>query len=462
MATAAVIKKDADLLHGPLVGKIFAFVLPLILTNVLQNLYNAADMVVVGLSDVEGAIGSIGTTSALISLIINIFMGFAVGTSVMVARAIGEGSQKKTTEAVHTALLVALYSGLLCLVIGLIICRPILAYMGDEGHILDLASLYTKIYFLGVPFIAITNFLIAIFRAKGDTKTPLIVLTITGLINVVLNLFFVLVCHMSVDGVALATSISNFASMIILTIILSKDQGLCHFEFKSLKIEKYALKGIIYNGLPAGIQGGLFSFSNMLIQSSIIGINNTVCPSGSAIIDGNAAGASIESFCYVSINSVTQASVTFASQHYGAKKFKRMKKVMSSCYLVTFIVSEAISLLILALRTPLIKFYLSDPMAIQAANIRLVGMLTVYFTIGFMEVGSGILRGMNRSITSTTVTLLGSCVLRVVWLATYVKSHTTLQAIYLSYPISWSVTAITHFIFCVVTLRHLLATYPED
>lgn len=463
MATSTALKsKDIDLLNGPILGKVFAFVLPLMMTNVLQNLYNAADMVVVGLSNVEGAIGSIGTTSALVNMILNIFAGFAVGSSVMVARAIGEGSQKKTTEAVHTAMMVAVISGVACMTVGLFICKPILKAMGDEGHILDLATLYTRVYFLGVPFLALTNFLISIFRAKGDTRTPLFVLTATGLMNVALNLFFVLACGMSVEGVALATTIANFTSMLVLAYILHKDTGLCHFEIRKMCIEKYALKGIFYNGLPAGIQGALFALSNIIIQSSIISINNAVCPGGSDIIDGNAAGQSVESFAYVATNSVSQAAVTFTSQHYGARKFKRIGKVMRDCYFATFLIATVISLTIVALRKQLVGIYVSNPAAIEAGCLRILILLTVYFPLAFMEVGSGILRGLNKSILSTTISLIGSCVLRIVWIATVVYAIPKLEVIYLSYPLSWAVTAATHFTVSVIIRKRLMRAYPED
>ena len=455
--------KDTDLLHGPLLGKIFAFVLPLVVTNLLQNLYNAADMIVVGLSHVDGAIGSIGTTTAMISAVINLFMGFAVGSSVMVARAIGERNERKTSNAVHTSMLVGLVSGLFTMVLGLLMSRRMLILLGDKGHILELADLYTRIYFLGVPFIAMTNFLIAVFRAKGDTKTPLVVLTLTGLLNVGLNLLFVLAFHMSVDGVALATAIANFASMVALGWILHNDEGWCRLQFRRIRLEKYSLKGIIYNGLPAGIQGVLFSLSNMLIQSNIIAINNRLCPGGSDIIDGNAAGASIESFAYVSTNSVCQAAVTFTSQHYGAHMVKRIRKVIRDCYFVSFLIAESISLLILLFRVPLARIYVSAPMAVEAATTRLFYMLFLYFTLAAMDTGSGIVRGLNRPILSTVITLMGSCVLRIVWIATAVRANQTLPMVYLSYPISWGVTGLCHLCVSIYVTRKMKRLYqPEE
>lgn len=455
--------KDTDLLHGPLLGKIFAFVLPLVVTNLLQNLYNAADMIVVGLSHVDGAIGAIGTTTAMINAVINLFLGFAVGSSVMVARAIGERNERKTSNAVHTSMLVGLVSGLFTMVLGLLMSRRMLILLGDKGHILELADLYTRIYFMGVPFIAMTNFLIAVFRAKGDTKTPLVVLTLTGLLNVGLNLLFVLAFHMSVDGVALATAIANFASMVALGWILHNDEGWCRLQFSRIRLEKYSLKGIIYNGLPAGIQGVLFSLSNMLIQSNIIAINNRLCPGGSDIIDGNAAGASIESFAYVSTNSVCQAAVTFTSQHYGAHMVKRIRKVIRDCYFVSFLIAESISLLILLFRVPLARIYVSAPMAVEAATTRLFYMLFLYFTLAAMDTGSGIVRGLNRPILSTVITLMGSCVLRIVWIATAVRANQTLPMVYLSYPISWGVTGLCHLCVSIYVTRKMKRLYqPEE
>ena len=445
--------KDKDLLHGPLVGKVFAFVLPLMVTNLLQTFYSAADMIVVAMSDVEGAIGAISTTSAMINLILNVFVGFAVGSSVVVARYIGERNEEKTRLAVHTALMTGLVSGVFCMVVGLFISRPILELLGDEGRILDLATLYTQVYFLGIPFLALTNFLISILRAKGDTKTPLYVLSATGILNVGLNLFFVLVCKMSVDGVAIATSISNFASAVILLIILGRDKGWCKFEFKRLKFDGLTLKDIIYNGLPAGIQGALFSLSNMVIQSSIITVNNSLCPGGSAIIDGNGAGASLESFAYTATNSVCQASITFTSQHYGAKKYKRIGKVMASCYFVTFVIAECVSLFLVFFRIPLIHCYVTDALAVKAAETRLYIMMIPYCTLAFMEVGSGTLRGLNKSMLSTIISLVGSLVLRLVWIAVVFSSHQTLEVIYLSYPLSWTITAICHLIMSL-KVRH--------
>lgn len=444
---------EINMLEGPLLGKIVAFVLPLMITNLLQVCYSAADMIVVGLSGVNGAIGSIGTTTALINLVLNVFSGFAVGTGVVVARNIGRGDREATEKSVHTSLLVGLVASLICMAIGLVISRPVLERMGDEGHILELATLYTRIYFIGTPFLALTNFMIAILRAKGDTRTPLYILTCTGLLNVALNLLFVLGFDMSVDGVATATVISNAVSMVLLAVRLRNEQSWCHLSFRKLHFDRTALREIIHDGLPAGVQGALFSLSNMLIQSSIIGLNNAACPRGSDIIDGNAAGSSIEMFLYTATNAVCQAAVTFTSQHYGARKFRRIGRVMANCYLVTGIIAVVGGGLIIALRGPIIGLYVSSEMAVQAAELRVFILLAPYITLTFMEVGSGTLRGFGRSISSTVITLVGTCLLRIVWLWTVFQAFPRLDIIYLSYPVSWTVTAIIHFTYSMLVRR---------
>ncbi|MBO4384344.1 MAG: MATE family efflux transporter [Clostridia bacterium] len=439
--------RDINMLEGPILGKVFLFAFPLIVTNILQVLYNAADMIVAGMSNVEGAIGAIGTTGAMVNLFLNIFMGFSVGTNVVVARNLGKRDPDAVSRAVHSSLLVGLITGVVCSGIGLVISRPLLSLLGDRGHILDLADLYTKIYFAGVPFIALSNYLIAIFRAKGDTATPLVILTGTGLLNVGMNLVFVLVLGMSVDGVALATVIANIVSTLLLGVKLMHDEGPCRLELRKLRLDKRAVKEIIRDGLPAGVQGALFSLSNMLIQSTIIGFNNRLCPGGSDVIDGNAAAGNLEGFAYVATNSVYQASVTFTSQNYGAAKYRRIASVMRCCYLVTGLIAIAAGGILLGFHKPLLSLYVKAPLAVETAMTRMKIMLIPYIALAFMEVGSGVLRGLGRSTTSTLISLIGSCVFRLVWIYTVCRFVDRIQFVYLSYPISWTLTALTHFIF---------------
>lgn len=448
--------RDIDMLEGPLLGKIFLFAVPLIITNMLQMLYNAADMIVAGMSNVDGAIGAIGTTGAMVNLFLNIFMGFSVGTNVVVARNLGKRDPDAVSRAVHSSLLVGLITGVVCSAVGLVISRPLLTLLGDKGHILDLADLYTKIYFAGVPFIALSNYLIAIFRAKGDTTTPLIVLSGSGLLNVGMNLIFVLILGMSVDGVAYATVIANIVSSLLLGLLLMRDKGPCRLSLKKLRLHRTAVKEIIRDGLPAGVQGALFSLSNMLIQSTIIGFNNRLCPGGSDVIDGNAAANNLEGFAYVATNSVYQASVTFTSQNFGAAKYKRIASVMRCCYLVTGLIALTAGGILLGLHKPLLSLYVDSPLAVETAMTRMRIMLIPYFTLAFMEVGSGILRGLGRSTTSTLISLIGSCVFRLIWIYTVCRFVDRIEFVYLSYPISWSLTALTHFIFSETIRRRYL------
>ena len=464
--------KEINMTEGPLFGKILRFVLPLMLTNILQVLYNAADMIVVSLSSEPDAVGAIGTSAPMINLFVNIFIGFSVGANVVAARNIGAQNPDGVSRAVHTAILVRGVFGAAGGAVGVACERAILTAMGNSGILLELSVKYVTIYFMGTPFLSLTNYIVAILRAEGNTRTPLFVMSGTGLVNVALNLFFVLVAGMSVEGVAIATTVSNAASAIILLIYLSHDSGPCRFYFKKLKFDKTALKNIIYIGLPAGIQGALFSLSNMIIQSSIIKVNNMTAPAGigyQPVVKGNAAVANIEGFAYTATNSVHQASVTFTGQNVGAEKYKRVGAVMRDCYIITFCIAEIAAGLILLFRKPLLSLYgvvpgaaeTAEAIAFNTAMTRMLYMYPMYFLLAFMEVGSGVLRGLGKSLTSTAVSLLGSCFLRIVWVYTVFAAHPTLGVIYISYPISWGLTALIHFICSMAVKRKLQKKQTE-
>ena len=329
-------KKKVDFTQGKIFPMLILFVLPIVATNLLQMFYNAADMMAVSLSHEANAVGAIGTTTSFVHLIVNVFIGFSVGANVVVAKHIGANDKGKTQRAVHTSLIMAVIFGVIGAGLGIAVSRPILQAMGNTGSLLDLAVKYTYIYFAGVPFLALTNYLIAIFRAKGDAKTPLIVLSLAGLVNVGLNLFFVLVAKLSVEGVAIATATANLLSFVVLLIKLRKDKDFTTFSFKRLKIERKSFGEIIRIGLPAAIQGGLFSLSNMLIQSSIVTVNNNLCPAGidyQPVVNGSAAAGNLEGFVYTSMNAVYQGAITFTSQNMGAKKPERVKPIMYNCFL---------------------------------------------------------------------------------------------------------------------------------
>ncbi len=465
MSFSAKKRQTPNLTEGPIFGKLLMFCLPLIATNLLQVLYNAADMMIVSLSHEPGAVGAIGTTGAFVNLVVNVFIGFATGANVIVARALGALDRDRVSKSTHTALLMGAMFGILGMILGLVAARPILSLMGAEGKLLDLATTYTQIYFLGVPFISLSNYLIAIYRAKGDTQTPLLVLSVSGLVNVALNLFFVLVCGLSVEGVAIATSVSNLVSAIWLGAILMKDESPCRLSFSKLRIDRQALKSILYVGLPAGIQGSLFSVSNMLMQASILQVNNMICPPGSAydaVVNGNAAGANLEMFAFTAQNSVYQAAITFTSQNVGARKHKRIYHLSLCCYLLGAAIATAVSLAVFFLRDPLLMLYgitggaegSLEAIAYNTAYLRMVYMMLPYFTIALMDVGCGILRGLGKAVSATVITLLGACAFRVVWLLTVFQMFPTLEIIFISYPISWIITAAVYILCILLTLKH--------
>ena len=451
-----------EMTEGPIFGKIILFILPLIATNLLQVFYNAADMMIVALSDEKNAVGAIGITSAFINLIVNVFMGFATGTNVIISRNIGAKNDRDVSRGVHTSISISLIFGIVSCALGQFISRPVLTLMGAKGNLLDLAVLYTRIYFIGVPFMAITNYIIAIFRAKGDTRTPLYILSVTGLCNVLLNLFFVLACGLSVEGVAIATVIANVISSIALCVRLSKDDTACKFSFKKLCLDMRLLKQLLYIGIPAGIQGSLFSLSNMIIQSSLLQINNALCSPDSAfqpVIKGNAASANLEGFAYTVQNTLYQAAITFTSQNVGAKKHERVYKVMRNCYLIGFLLSIIMSLGIAVFHRPLLSLYGIDytatgtleKIAYETAYTRIAYMVIPYFTITFMEVGCAVVRGLGKSLSSTVISLLGACLFRVVWILTVFRLYPSLKVLYSSYPISWVITG-SVFLICNLTI----------
>ena len=458
--------KKIDFTEGRIFPMLFAFVLPIIATNLLQMFYNAADMMVVSLSSESNAVGAIGTTSSFVHFIVNVFIGFSVGANVVVARSIGANDRENTQKAVHTSLIMALMFGVLGAVLGVAVSRTVLKAMGNTGSLLDLAVKYTDFYFLGVPFLALTNYLSAIFRAKGDAKTPLIVLSLAGVLNVLLNLFFVVVVGLSVEGVAIATSAANVFSFIVLLGKLRKDQDFTTFSFGQLKIERKAFREIVRVGLPAAIQGALFSLSNMLIQSSIVTVNNKLCPTGidyQPVVNGNAAAANLEGFVYTAMNAVSQGAITFVSQNMGAEKPERVNPVLYNCFLLVSIIGVVMGGLIFLFKTPLLGLYGVTPgvegrlesLAMQAATVRMCFICAPYFLCGLMDVCTGVLRGLGKSLTSTVIALVGSCLLRVVWLLTVFPANQTLEMIFICYPLSWTLTTLVAFAIIQILVKKL-------
>lgn len=461
-----MMRRDVDMTSGPILGNMLRFSLPLIFTNLLQMLYNATDMIVVGLSSEPDAVGAIGTTTSFASLIVSLFIGLSIGANVVVARHIGAKNEERASRALHTSTVIALIFGVVGGILGVLVAKPVMVLMGNEGRLLELSVLYTRIYFAAMPFHSLSNYAIALHRAKGDTKTPLAVLTVSGIVNVLLNLFFVLVCDMSVEGVAIATATAAALSAAVLYANLMREKGPCHFSFRCLCLDRAEMKQILLVGIPSGVQGALFALSNMMIQSSIIQVNNTLCDPNAAyqpVVKGNAAVANLEGFVYTAVNAVTQATISFTSQNLGAGRIDRIKRIMGTSYALDFGIAVVLSLLLVLFNRPLLALYGVHPdaldpiaqLAYDAAMIRILWTILPYGLISMMEIGSGVLRGLGKTISSTVVCLLGACFLRVLWVSTVFRVFGTLPSVFVVYPISWVVTGGVLCLLAIMAIRRL-------
>ena len=430
---------EMDMCSGSLLPKIIRFTLPLVLTGVLQLLYNAADVVVVGQFAGEEALAAVGSTGALINLIVNVFMGLGVGASVVISRAYGARDYQSVHKGVHTAVLVAAVGGVLVGVIGFFAARPLLKLMDSPDNVIDGATLYMQIYFIGMPANLLYTFGASILRAVGDTKRPLYYLSIAGVINVVLNLFLVIVCHLSVAGVAIATVVSQVVSMVLVIVCLIRTDGAIHLDLRKLRIHGKCLLEILRVGLPAGLQGSLFSISNVLIQSAVNSF-------GSTVMAGNAAASNLEGFIYTSMNAVYQADMTFASANFGAGAYRRVRKTLWLCLGTVTVVGLGLGMIFLALGSPLLSIYNTNPDVIRYGLIRMAIICPTYFLCGNMDTMVGQLRGMGYSILPMIVSLTGACLLRIVWIYTFFAANPTLDTLYISYPISWGATFLIHML----------------
>lgn len=432
--------------NGPLLGKILLFAVPLMLSGILQLLFNAADIVVVGQFSGNDALAAVGSTGSLNNLIVNVFMGLSIGTSIMVARYYGAQEWEDVHEVVHTSMLVSAVCGVILIVVGGLLAAPLLELMGTPPNVLDQAVLYMRIIFAGMPALMIYNFGAAILRAVGDTQRPLIFLLIAGIINVLLNLFFVIVFRLGVAGVALATILSQCVSAGLVVICLVRSDGPYQLHFGQLRIRKDKLLQITRVGLPAGIQGAVFSVSNVLIQSSINSF-------GSLAMAGNTAAINLEGFVYTSMNSFYQASLSFTSQNVGAGKWKRIPRILLLCLGSVSVVGLVMGGAAVLFSRPLLSIYSSDPVVVQYGVDRLAVICTLYFLCGTMDVTCGSIRGLGSSIIPTVVSLAGACGLRILWIFTIFAAEHTLFCLYLSYPITWSVTFAAHLICFFLFLR---------
>ena len=447
---------EIDMCNGPILSRMLRFSIPLMCSSVLQLLFNAADIVVVGRWAGDNSLAAVGSNTALIGLLTNLFVGLAVGANTLAAKSFGARDREELHRVVHTSILLSILSGVLLAVVGFFGARTILTWMQTPDNVLGLAALYLRIYFLGMPATMVYNFGAALLRAEGDTQRPLYFLSLAGVVNIVLNLFFVIVCHLDVAGVAIATVISQCISAALVLRCMTKDTGPLHLDLRKLRIHSRTMGKILQVGLPAGFQGILFSLSNVVIQSSV----NTF---GEVIMAGNSAAANIEQFVYVSMNAMYQATISFVSQNYGAGNYHRIRKIVIRAQICVLVVGLVLGNLATLFGRDLLAIYTTSPAVIDAGLIRMRIVCTTYAVCGMMDVMVGGLRGIGYSVMPMLVSLVGACGLRLLWIATIFQlpQFHTIQMLYWSYPVSWTITVAVHVLCFLWALkrvkRHLLA-----
>lgn len=445
-------KYEIDMCSGSVFQKMLLFAIPLMFSSILQLLFNAADIVVVGRFAGDNALAAVGSNGALINLITNLFIGMSIGTNVLTAQYYGAKKDSDLRETVHTSMLLSFYSGVLLTVIGIAGARVLLELMQAPDEVLDLAVLYLRIYFLGMTSTMIYNFGSAILRAVGDTKRPLYYLFGAGIINVLLNLFFVIVCHWGVAGVAAATAISQTVSAVLVVRCLILEQSGIHLDLKALSITKEKFVKILRIGLPAGFQGMVFSLSNVVIQSAVNSF-------GAIAVAGNSAASNIEGFVYMAMNAFYQATISFTSQNHGAKEYKRIYRILLAGQLYVIATGLLLGNLAVFFGNELLSIYSPSPEVIAAGMSRLKVICTVYALCGIMDVFVGALRGIGYSVIPMIVSLVGACGLRLIWIATVfqIPQYHSLTTVYLSYPITWTITLSVHAITFAIAARKVLA-----
>lgn len=434
---------EIDMTNGPILKKIIMFSLPLMFSGILQLLFNAADIIVVGKFAGSLALAAVGSTTSLISLLVNVFIGISTGANVLAANYFGSRNNKDLSRCVHTSIALSGLLGILVCFLGFFLSTPMLRMMNTDPKVLPLSSLYLKIYFLGVPATVIYNFSAAILRAIGDTDRPLRYLFVSGIVNVVLNLITVVGFHMSVAGVAIATAISQYVAAVFVVICLIRSEGAYRLIPKKLAFHKSILAQILKLGIPAGLQSSLFSVANVMIQSSVNSF-------GAAVMAGNSAAANLEGFVYTAMNALYHAALCFVGQNAGAKRFDRLKKVLLSCVLLVLLVGIILASAVYLFGPQLLSLYISssDPnrdAVLHYGMLRIAIVCLPYCLCGLMEVGCGVLRGLGKSWTPLIISTLGACGFRIVWIATAFSAVRTLECLYLSWPISWLLTLLAHY-----------------
>ncbi len=438
-------KYEIDMVNGPLAKKMLLFAVPLMLSSMLQLMFNAADIIVVGHFAGSRSLAAVGSTTSLINLITNLFVGLSIGANVVVANSYGAGRLEEIKDTLHTAMMLALISGVIVLGVGVAFAPDFLKMMSSPADVIELASVYLRIYFLGMPALMVYNFGSSMLRAIGDTKRPLYYLFFSGIVNVVLNLILVICFDLGVIGVAVATAVSQYISAGLVLWCMIREKGCLHFEFSSLRLNVGKMSRIMKIGIPAGLQGIVFSLSNVVIQTTINSF-------GSVVMAGSAASANIEGFIYMAMNAFYQTAITFSGQNYGAGKLKRVDKVLGLCLAFVTLTGLGMGLLCVFFAKPLLGIYSSDPLVVEAGIVRMTYVCTLYFLCGIMDVCVGILRGMNRAVIPMIVSIIGACGLRLLWIATVFPKYNTIEALYAAYPVTWMITLSVHMC-CILVVR---------
>lgn len=426
-------KYEIDMCNGSVLDKLISFSIPLMLSGILQLLFNAVDIVVVGRFSGRHALAAVGSTTALINVFTNLFIGISLGANVLAARFFASGQEKKMSETVHTSITFALISGIVMVFAGLFLSKIALSLMGTPADVIDHSTLYMRIYFMGMPFFMLYNYGAAILRAIGDTKRPLLFLIIAGIVNALLNLFLVIVMDMGVAGVAIATVIAQMISCVLVLRCLYKTEACYQLRFSKLRLKWIYLRQIFQVGIPAGIQSTVINFSNVLLQSSVNSF-------GSVAMAGYTAANNIFGFLYASVNSVSQACMSFTSQNYGVGKWKRMDKVLRNCILISVVISLTLGGGSYIFGPELLKIYTSDPKVIQCGMEILLYTTVTYFLCGIMDLIPGALRGMGYSAVPMILSVIGTVGMRIFWIFVVFPQHRSLKILFISYPASWIVT----------------------
>lgn len=438
--------KSIDIVGGPIVKGLILFTIPIILTGMLQLLFNAADTIVVGRYGTDTALAAVGSTGALITLILNLFMGLSVGASVNAAHCYGAGDKRGVHQVVHTSILASVITGIFVGVLGVAVATPALKVMGTPDDVIGQASLYMKIYFCGVPAQMVYNFAASILRSAGDTKRPLYFLSISGVVNLLLNLLLVIVFHLDVAGVAIATVTSEVLSAALIVIHMMRTDEWYKLEISKLRIYKDKLIKILKIGLPAGLQGTVFSLSNVVLQSSINSF-------GYVAMNGNSAAGNLEGFIYMAINSFHQSAVAYVGQNVGAGRPKRVNKIVASSLITVTLVAVTLSGLFLLFRIPLLKIYIpNSEEAVAYGAARMMVIFSTYFLNGGNDVMTGILRGMGSSVAPMLISTIGICGTRILWVTLIFPHFHSLFSLYCSYPVSWAIS-LTAQIVCFIILK---------